>query len=75
MAKGPAADEVRGDHPGPGSFAVACSSCGATTAVGILELAALHMPVSAFIPRRTFDHWMRCPACHRRTWAGVSLAR
>ena len=64
-----------GDHPGRGNFAVACSACRSTTAVGILELVALHLPVGAFIPRRAFDHWMRCPACHRRTWAGVSLAR
>ncbi|HXW38519.1 MAG TPA: hypothetical protein VEJ44_02400 [Acidimicrobiales bacterium] len=60
---------------GIGLFAVSCSSCGAKTAVGLLELVALHSPVGAFVPLRRFDHWMRCPACCRRTWAGVTLAR
>lgn len=67
----PAADT----RPGNGLFAVHCSSCRAVTAVGLLELVALHTPVGAFIPLRRFDHWMRCPACHRRTWAGVSLGQ
>lgn len=65
---------VRG-HRVTGRFAVACSSCGETTAIGILDLVTLHIPFSAFVPLRAFDHWMRCPACHRRTWAGVSLVR
>ncbi|MBV8461725.1 MAG: hypothetical protein JO368_00420 [Acidimicrobiales bacterium] len=54
---------------------MACSSCGSTTAVGALELVALHTPVFVFLPLRRFDHWMRCPACRQRTWAGVALTR
>jgi hypothetical protein len=64
-----------GDANGRGLFAVSCSSCGSVTAVGLLELIALHAPFTAFIPMLRFDHWMRCPACQRRTWAGVTLAR
>jgi uncharacterized protein with PIN domain len=58
-----------------GRFAVRCSSCEAVTAVGLLELVALHLPLTALVPLRRFDHWMRCPACRRRTWAGVTLIR
>ena len=60
---------------GRGLFAVRCSSCESVTAVGLLELVALHTPFTAFVPLRRFDHWMRCPACRRRTWAGVTLTR
>lgn len=60
---------------GRGVFAVRCSSCASVTAVGLLELVALHTPFTAFVPLRRFDHWMRCPACRRRTWAGVTLTR
>jgi hypothetical protein len=60
---------------GRGVFAVRCSSCASVTAVGLLELVALHTPFTAFVPLRRFDHWMRCPACRRRTWAGVTMTR
>jgi hypothetical protein len=80
VAPSTADDEDRSRGPigrwtSPGRFAVHCRSCGETTAVGLLELAMLHTPVGAFVPLRRFDHLLRCPACHRRTWAGVSLAR
>jgi hypothetical protein len=74
-AAGRGAAPDAGTGAGIGLFAVSCSSCRSVTAVGLLELVALHAPLGAFIPLRRFDHWMRCPACRRRTWAGVTLGR
>ncbi len=68
---------VTADDPVPpkGHLAVACSACGAVTRVGLVEFLVLQLPVGAWLPGRTFDRWMTCPACRRRTWTGVTLAR
>ena len=58
-----------------GVLTVACSSCGAVTRIGLVEFLLLLFPVGAWLPRRTFDRWMTCPACRRRTWTSVSLTR
>lgn len=61
--------------PPHGLFLVACSTCGSVTRTGLLELLWCQLPVPAWLPRRTFDRWMTCPACRRRTWTSVTLAR
>lgn len=68
---------VTADAPIPprGVLAVACSTCGAVTRVGVVEFLVLQLPVGVWLPGRTFDRWMTCPACRRRTWTGVTLAR
>ncbi len=69
--------EVSATDPLPprGVFTVACSSCGSVTRVGILDFLWLQFPFGAWLPRRVFDRWMTCPACRRRTWMSVTLAR
>ena len=54
---------------------MACSSCGSVSRVGLVGFLLLQLPVGAWLPGRTFDRWMTCPACRRRTWTGVTLAR
>jgi hypothetical protein len=68
---------VTADDPVPpsGLLSVACSTCGSVTRVGLVEFVLLQLPVGAWLPRRTFDRWMTCPACRRRTWTSVTLAR
>ena len=61
--------------PPRGLFTVACSSCGAVSRVGLFDLVLLQLPFGAWLPRRVFDRWMRCPACRRRTWLSVTLSR
>jgi hypothetical protein len=65
------------DDPLPrrGLLAVACSTCGSVTRVGLGEFLLLQLPVGFWVPRRTFDRWMTCPSCSRRTWTSVTLAR
>ncbi len=68
--------EVAADPlPPRGLFVVSCSSCGSVTRVGLLELLWCQLPVPAWLPRRTFDRWMTCPSCRRRTWASVTVHR
>ena len=61
--------------PPRGSLSVACSSCGSVSRVGVFDFLLLQLPFAVWLPRRTFDRWMTCPACRRRTWASVTLAR
>ena len=73
----PARATVRTDDPLPhrGAISVTCSRCGSVTRVGVVEFVALQFPVGVWLPRRSFDHWMTCTACRRRTWTSVTLAR
>jgi hypothetical protein len=61
--------------PPRGVLSVACSSCGAMSRVGLIEFMLLQFPFGAWLPRRTYDRWMTCPACLRRTWTSVTLSR
>jgi len=58
-----------------GLFSVSCSSCGSMSRVGLVELLLLHFPLGVWLPLRTYDRWMTCPACLRRTWISVTLFR
>ncbi len=61
--------------PPRGLFVVSCSSCGSVTRIGLLQLLWCQLPLPAWLPRRTFDRWMTCPSCRRRTWTSVTLTR
>ena len=61
--------------PARGPLSVACSRCGSVTRVGVVRFVTLHVPVGAWLPGRTYDRWMTCPACHHRSWTSVTLAR
>ena len=69
------AEQATDPLPPHGLFVVACSTCGSVSRVGLLEFLWCQLPVPAWLPRRTFDRWMTCPACRRRTWTSVTLTR
>jgi len=73
----PATSSATASDPLPrrGVLSVACSSCGSLSRVGLIEFALLQFPFGAWVPRRTYDRWMTCPACRRRTWTSVTLSR
>ncbi|MGH9091422.1 MAG: hypothetical protein ACRDZR_08620, partial [Acidimicrobiales bacterium] len=58
-----------------GPIAVTCSTCGATSRVGVLDFVLYQLPVGYWLPRGRFGHRMTCPRCRRRTWAAVTLRR
>ena len=58
-----------------GVLTVACSRCGSVTRVGIIEFLILQFPVGAWLPGRTYDRRITCPACRRRAWTSVTLTR
>lgn len=58
-----------------GPVVVECSTCGAESRVGLLDLLLFQLPVGFWLPRGRFDRWMTCPACRRRVWASVTLRR
>jgi hypothetical protein len=62
--------------PAAGSILVDCSGCASRTVLSPLQAVRLLLP-SLHLPllRRGHPSWLRCPACHRRTWTrlGVQL--
>jgi hypothetical protein len=56
-----------------GIAGVECSSCGRISRVTWLELLRARIPISLWIPFRSYDHFMRCPSCGQLTWTRVSL--
>ena len=71
----PSPAEGSGPSRSRGIFAVSCSSCGSMSRVGLVEFMLLHFPLGVWLPLRTYDRWMTCPACLRRTWISVTLSR
>ncbi len=69
-----AAPAVADPMPDHGILTVECSACGSVTRIGLLDYALLQFPFGFWVPGRTFDHRMRCPACRRRAWTGVTLS-
>lgn len=67
--KAPSGDPM----PDRGAFTVTCSACGQVSRIGLLDLLVLQFPVGIWLPGRTFDHKMTCPACRRRAWLSVTL--
>jgi hypothetical protein len=61
-------------HP-KGVLTVGCSTCGSVASIGLVEFLVLQLPFGAWLPRRTFDRWMTCPVCRRRTWTSVTFSR
>ncbi|MDA8358362.1 MAG: hypothetical protein M0Z95_19205 [Actinomycetota bacterium] len=58
-----------------GSFIVSCSTCGAESRIGLLDLLIFQLPLGWWLPRGRYDHRMTCPACRRRAWVGVTVRR
>ncbi len=56
-----------------GTAKIECSTCGRTTRVNLLELLAARLPLSLWLPFRSYDHLMRCPACGKLAWCRMSL--
>jgi hypothetical protein len=61
--------------PARGPLTVACSRCGAITRIGLVEFLVLQFPIGAWLPGRTYDRWMTCPACRNRTWISATFTR
>jgi len=73
----PARATVTVDDPLPhrGILSVTCSACGSVSRVGLVGFLVLQFPVGIWMPGRTFDRWMTCPACRRHTWTSVTRTR
>jgi hypothetical protein len=71
-----AADSLSVDPlPRRGLLIVTCSSCRSVSRTGLFDFLLLQLPFGAWVPLRRFDRWMTCPACRRRAWTSVTLAR
>ncbi|CAN5865054.1 hypothetical protein BH24ACT3_BH24ACT3_07530 [soil metagenome] len=57
--------------PRSGTAVVACSSCRSRTRLPLSDVGVRLLTISAWLPGRTHGHWMRCPACDKRTWCAI----
>ena len=55
----------------PGTVLVDCGSCGERRRVTLAEAGLRLLQGSLWWPGRTRSHWLRCPACGRRTWCRI----
>lgn len=55
----------------PGTVVVTCSSCSARSRINLTDLGLRWLTGTVWIPGRRDGHWMRCPACDRRTWCSI----
>lgn len=60
--------------PALGSVVIECSSCGASSVLGVraalkAALPSLHLPLL----KKGHSSWMRCPSCGQHTWVKVSI--
>ncbi len=54
-----------------GTVVVECGGCQAKTRINLTDLGLRWLTGSVWLPTRRHAHWMRCPACGRRTWCRV----
>jgi hypothetical protein len=57
-----------------GALTVTCSDCRVTTAMTFGAAIGAAVPsVHMCFLRKNYPSWMRCPACHRRTWVKLGF--
>lgn len=73
--RGPGEEESHPGDPvaGRGPITVSCSSCGATSRIGLVDFLIFQLPLGFWLPRGRYGHRMTCPTCRRRAWVGVTL--
>jgi hypothetical protein len=54
-----------------GTVVVTCASCHTRSRVTLLDLGVRLVSISAWIPRKRYSHWMRCPSCHQHNWCAI----
>ena len=55
-----------------GTVVVTCDACQARSRVNLTDLGLRWLTGTVWIPGKREGHWMRCPACHKRTWCSVA---
>ena len=55
-----------------GTVVVTCDACQARSRVNLTDLGLRWLTGTVWIPGKRQGHWMRCPACHKRTWCSVA---
>ncbi len=57
----------------PGSVAITCSRCGATSHVSTTDALIRVLSFSLWIPGRSYSRRLRCPSCHHRAWVQLRI--
>ena len=54
-----------------GTVVVDCAACEARTRINLTDLSMRFVTGSVWLAIRKHSHWMRCPACTKRTWCHI----
>ena len=55
-----------------GTVVITCSNCDVRSRVPLIESLVRIAAISLWIPGRTYNRWMLCPACQTRSWCRIS---
>jgi hypothetical protein len=62
--------------PSLGSVAVDCAKCHRRSVISLTQMVQLSLPgVHAPVPGKGHRAFMKCPACGKRSWLGVTVGR
>lgn len=62
--------------PSLGSVAVDCAKCHRRSVISLTQMLQLSVPgVHAPVPGKGHRAFMKCPACGKRSWLGVTVGR
>lgn len=62
--------------PSLGSVAVDCAKCHRRSVISLTQMVQLSLPgVHAPVPGKGHRAYMKCPACGKRSWLGVTVGR
>ncbi len=55
-----------------GTALLTCSGCGVRSRISVVETVVRIFAISLWIPGRTYNRWMQCPACQQRRWCRIA---
>ena len=55
-----------------GTVVIECSHCLSRSRSSLVDLGVRVVSLSAWVPGRHYPHWLRCPACDRRSWCRIA---
>lgn len=54
-----------------GTAVITCSACRVRSRISLVETVVRILAISAWVPGRSYNRWMQCPSCQRRSWCRV----
>lgn len=63
-----------GDADTTGPVKIDCARCGVTSEIGVINALKRLFRFSLWVPGRTYNRRLECPACNQRSWVRLHIA-